>query len=83
MMIMIVLTMKIIMIMLGYLGGDAINAGDEQRRVVLVFKEVVPHLLIIVMNLIIADTEMMKMTWRNDDANLGKAGSSLSRPAMD
>ena len=61
MMIMIVLTMKIIMIMLGYLGGDAINAGDEERRVVLVFKEVVPHLLIIVRNLV-----MLIITDEND-----------------
>ena len=34
------------------LGGDAINAGDKQRRVVLVFKEVVPHLISIMVMMI-------------------------------
>ena len=42
------------------LGGDAINAGDKQRRVVLVFKEVVPH-LIIVITMVMMITMMIMM----------------------
>ena len=41
------------------LGGDAINAGDKQRGVVLVFKEVVPHLIIMMIMMMILMIMMM------------------------
>ena len=44
------------------LGGDAINAGDKQRGVVLVFKEVVPHLISIMIMMMIMMKTMMIMT---------------------